>query len=74
MKERYILMRNSKTINNRWFWDYYKNKGGVLEDWNQFALFFQQSINVSELLHTLDKEYQLTTLFAKDGEFIKVVQ
>lgn len=74
MKTRYIIMRNSKTINNRWFWEFYKENGGMLDDWNQFSMLFFQSFNVDEVLQSLDKRFELTTLFGKDGVFVKVVE
>lgn len=74
MKTRYIIMRNSKTINNRWFWEFYKENGGMLDDWNQFSMLFFRSINIDEVLYNLDKRFELTTLFGKDGVFVKVVE
>lgn len=74
MKTRYIVMRNSKTINNRWFWEFYKENGGMLDDWNQFSMLFFRSINIDEVLYNLDKRFELTTLFGKDGVFVKVVE
>jgi hypothetical protein len=71
MKDRYILMRNSNTIDGNFVFDYAVSKGfrhGVNE-FNMGSMY----LNVAKLLDDLDKEYDLTVLYDQQGKFIKVI-
>jgi hypothetical protein len=39
-KEGYIIMRNSKTLNNKWLFEYYKSEGGYLNSMEEFLEVF----------------------------------
>jgi hypothetical protein len=64
MKEQYIQMRNKQELDNRFLWSYYKEQGGKLQNPNEFLQLFYQ---------VLDKKFNLTTLWDKNGNFIKVI-
>jgi hypothetical protein len=64
MKEQYIQMRNKQELDNRFLWSYYKEQGGKLQNPNEFLQLFYQ---------VLDKKFNLTTLWNKNGNFIKVI-
>jgi hypothetical protein len=36
LRQEYIKMRNTQKLNNNWLWEYYKSKGGLLQDQHQF--------------------------------------
>ena len=69
MKEEYIKMRNSGQFDLGWFYRYYKEKGGVA-DFNVFKMIF--TLN-NEVINMLDKEFNLTIVQDKNGNFIKLV-
>ena len=64
MKEQYIQMRNKQELDNRFLWSSYKEQGGKLQNPNEFLQLFYQ---------VLDKKFNLTTLWDKNGNFIKVI-
>lgn len=73
MKDRYIQMRNQRIIDWQFMYDYVVSKGFNLgvESFNLGANCIMFSID--NILDMLDKEYELTLLFNKDGSFIKVL-
>lgn len=73
MKERYIEMRNSKTIDWQFIYEYAISKGFTLSvnEFNVGAGYL--NMNIDFVLELLDREYELTLLFNQRGEFIKVV-
>ena len=73
MKDRYIQMRNQRIIDWQFMYDYVVSKGFNLgvESFNLGANYIMFSID--NILDMLDKEYELTLLFNKDGSFIKVL-
>lgn len=90
LKQRYIKQRNAQKLNNNWLWEYYKQEGGKLEDPQVFidnfyfhitrmdinGEIFEQKHNrdLSDFFSNMDKKFGLSTLWGKDGEFIKVVE
>lgn len=73
MKERYIEMRNSKILDWQFIYEYAISKGFTLgvQEFNVGAGYLNMDINF--VLERLDREYELTLLFDKQGNFIKVV-
>lgn len=73
MKERYINMRNEKVVDWQFIYDYAVSKGFTLgvEKFNIGLSWFSMAMN--DVLDQLDHEYELTTLYDKQGIFIKVV-
>ena len=73
MKERYIKMRNEKIIDWQFIYDYSISKGykGNVETFNQAANYL--NMFMVGILDSIDKEYELTTLYDKQGIFIKVI-
>lgn len=86
-KENYIKMRNSGKIDEQLMFKYYIEKGGKLKDINQFVDIFyyehhkidfmgqdhyqKTQRDISKVIEWLDKEFEVTTLWSTDGEFIK---
>jgi hypothetical protein len=66
-------MRNQRIIDWQFMYDYVVSKGFNLgvESFNLGANYIMFSID--NILDMLDKEYELTLLFNKDGSFIKVL-
>jgi len=73
MKERYIQMRNQQVIDWQFIYDYSVSKGysDVVEVFNQAANYL--NIVMVNILDHLDHEYELTILYNKQGNFIKVI-
>lgn len=73
MKERYIEMRNRRTIDWQFIYDYAVSKGFTLgvQEFNAGAGYLNMDIGF--VLDHLDREYELTLLVNQRGEFIKVV-
>ena len=73
MKERYIKMRNDRVIDWQFLYDYMLSKGFNLgvESFNAGAQHLM--IKINDILEQLDHEYELTTLYDKQGNFIKVI-
>lgn len=47
LRQEYIKMRNTQKLNNGWLWAYYKSKGGLLQDQEEFInnfYFIQEPI------------------------------
>lgn len=73
MKERYIKMRNQHVIDWQFIYDYSVSKGysGGVEIFNQAANYL--NMVMVHILEQLDREYELTSLYDKQGNFIKIV-
>ncbi len=74
MKEEYIRHRNSRQISIKFLYDYGRSKGMSLsfDDFSKVINFIP--FDADALYAKLDKEFELTLLYDKDGEFIKVVE
>jgi hypothetical protein len=71
MKEQYIRMRNANQMDIGLLYTYAVGKGFTL-DINSFALGMQWCL--FEVIECLDREFGLTLLLDKQGNFMKVVQ
>lgn len=71
MKDRYITMRNSNTLDLQFLYDFFLSKGGKLNP-NEFGVGLNY-LNAIDLLEFLDKEFELTIITDKQGNFIKVI-
>jgi hypothetical protein len=71
MKEQYITMRNYHQIDGNLLYTYAREHGMTL-NFQEFmaGLGFWSSA----ILEHLDRKFELTLLYGKDGNFIKVVQ
>ena len=72
MKEQYIKMRNSNQLDMSLLYTYAQSQGLKLDP-NQFMLAMQFA-DVQELIEHLDRKFELTSLFDKDNNFVKIVQ
>jgi len=73
MKERYIQMRNEGVLDRVFMYDYAVSKGFNLGEQAFSAGFLDLAMNVNSILDQLDVEYELTLLFNKNGQFIKII-
>jgi hypothetical protein len=90
LRQEYIKMRNSQRLNNTWLWSYYKSKGGLLQDQQEFInnfYFIQEPImfggelvgykktqrDLSSFFEDMDVVFGVTSLWSKDGNFIKIL-
>lgn len=71
MKEAYIKMRNGKVLDYQLLYTYATENGMTLDP-NKF-MHGVQFVDTNEILEQLDKKYELTKLYDKQGNFIKVV-
>jgi len=72
MKEEYIKMRNNNKFDLNWFYKYYLENGGIGVGLYEFSSLFQMN-NLQDILEYLDQKFNLTLLFTKDNQFIKVI-
>jgi hypothetical protein len=72
MKEAYIKMRNSKTVDFQLLYTYATDKGMTLDP-NMFMNGIQ-FVNINEIIDNLDREFELTRLYDKEGNFIKIIE
>jgi len=72
MKEDYIKMRNSKIVNFKLLYTYATNRGMTLDP-NMFMNGIQ-FVDVNEIIDNIDREFELTRLYDKKGNFIMVVE
>jgi hypothetical protein len=72
MKEEYIKMRNSKTVNFQLLYTYATDRGMTLDP-NMFMNGIQ-FVDVNEIIENLDREFELVRLYDKEGNFIKIVE
>lgn len=89
MKESYIAMRNSGNLDINWFYKYYTQEKGKIDP-QVFFDNFEYEIqkiqvpggyienrvprNKEHIIEHLDKKFELTLLFNKEGAFVKVVE
>ena len=72
MKEKYIKMRNGKVLDYQLLYTYATDKGMTLDP-NMFMNGIQ-FVDINEIIENLDREFELTRLYDKDGNFIKIVE
>jgi hypothetical protein len=72
MKEQYIKMRNSNQLDMSLLYTYAREQGLNLPP-DQFSIAMQFA-SPSEIIEYLDHKFELTLLYGKDGNFIKVVE
>jgi hypothetical protein len=72
MKEAYIKMRNGKVLDYQLLYTYATDKGMTLDP-NKFMNGIQ-FVDINEIIDNLDREFELTRLYDKDGNFIKIVE
>jgi hypothetical protein len=65
-------MRNSNQLDIGLLYTYAQSQGLKLDP-NQFMLAMQFA-DVQELIEHLDRKFELTSLFDKDNNFVKIVQ
>jgi len=74
MRERYIEMRNRRIVDWQFVYDYCVSKGFTLGV-NNFNLGAQWlMVEMESILSILDREYELTLLYDKNNNFIRVIQ
>jgi hypothetical protein len=72
IKSRWIAMRNARNINPQLLYDYAILCGDSKLTAQEFSVGLQfQDINA--MIDTVDHELELTILYDKNGQFIKVV-
>lgn len=89
LKQQYIQMRNSGQVHADWFYRYFVDQGGKSTPENFFDNFFyiihkmevpggfmesREERDIRPVIEHLDKKFDLTLLFSKTGEFLKIVQ
>jgi hypothetical protein len=72
MKKAYIKMRNGKVLDYQLLYTYATDKGMTLDP-NKFMNGIQ-FVDINEIIDNLDREFELTRLYDKDGNFIKIVE
>jgi len=73
IKSRWIAMRNAKSINPQLLYDYAIHCTGSKLTVQEFSAGLQfQDINA--MIDTVDHELELTIVYDKNGQFIKVVK
>jgi hypothetical protein len=72
MKAKYIKMRNSNQLDMSLLYTYAREQGLNLPP-DQFSIAMQFA-SPSEIIEYLDHKFELTLLYGKDGNFIKVVE
>ena len=73
MKEEYIELRNKGQLRIDWFYRYYieHSKDHIsFNDFNNLAGWF----NFNNIMEHIDSKYQLTRLYDKNNNFIKVIE
>ena len=88
LKQQYIQMRNSGQIDPGWFYRYFVDNGGKTTPEDFFDNFFyiihkvqvpggfmesREERDLKPILEDLDRKFELTLLFSKTGEFLKIV-
>lgn len=73
MKEEYIKSRNSNKFTINFFYKYYLEQGGKPTDFNTFANCFS-TLNLNYVLDFIDRKFELTRLFDKNNNFIKIIE
>ena len=72
MKEAYIKMRNGKVLDYQLLYTYATDRGMTLDP-NMFMNGIQ-FVDVNEIIDNLDREFELTRVYDKQGNFIKIVE
>ena len=72
MKEAYIKMRNGKVMDYQLLYTYATERGMTLDP-NMFMRGIQ-FVDINGIIDTLDQEFELTRLYDKEGNFIKIVE
>lgn len=71
MKEQYIKMRNSNQLDIGLLYTLACDEG-LVAPIDHFAMAMSFA-NIQQILDHLDSKFELTKLFGKDGNFIKVI-
>lgn len=73
MRDRYIRMRNSRTVDWQFIYDYAVSKGYTdrVENFNLAANYL--NMVMVNIIEQLDSEYEVTSLHGVDGNFIKII-
>lgn len=73
MRDRYIIMRNSNTLDWQFIYDYAVSKGYTdkVENFNIAANYLKMVI--VNIIEQLDAEYEVVSLHGVDGKFIKII-
>lgn len=89
LRKQYIQMRNTGQITPEWFYRYFTEQGGKATPEKFFDNFFYIVTKVpvpggfvenrvprdkAPIIDHLDKKFELTLLFNKEGAFVKVVE
>jgi hypothetical protein len=72
MIEAYIKMRNGKVIDYQLLYTYATERGMTLDP-NMFMRGIQ-FVDINGIIDTIDREFELTRLYDKEGNFIKIVE
>ncbi len=72
MREKYIKMRNGKVLDYQLLYTYATDRGMTLDP-NMFMNGIQ-FVDVNEIIDNLDREFELTRLYDKEGNFIKIIE
>ena len=72
MREAYIKMRNGKVLDYQLLYTYATDRGMTLDP-NMFMNGIQ-FVDVNEIIDNLDREFKLTRLYDKEGNFIKIIE
>jgi hypothetical protein len=74
LKQEYIKIRNSNTLDINFLYKYYlENCKSNPVDLSTFVKVMQFG-NPNDLYSALDKSYNLTAIFNKEGVFLKVIE
>jgi hypothetical protein len=74
LKQEYIKIRNSNTLDINFLYKHYlENCKNSPVDFSTFVQVMQFG-NPNDLYSALDKAYNLTTIFNKEGVFLKVIE
>lgn len=79
LRQQYIKERNSKQHSWQWLFQFYKEKGGLLNTMEEFSNIFNAIGGITQdVLNHIDSHFKLVTLHEKSekgmGAFIKVVE
>jgi hypothetical protein len=72
MKKAYIKMRNGKAMDYQLLYTYATERGMTLDP-NMFMRGIQ-FVDINGIIDTIDREFELTRLYDKEGNFIKIVE
>ena len=72
MKKAYIKMRNGKVLDYQLLYTYATERGMTLDP-NMFMRGIQ-FVDINGIIDTIDREFELTRLYDKEGNFIKIVE